>query len=237
MSDPSSAIAAYDRLRRAIMRLELAPGAQVSEASLVEEFGFSKASVRAALARLRGDGLVLAQPRRRHVVAPLTMRDVLEVYDLRLTLEPPAAVAAAQRIDEAELQRLAALTGPDAGLSEAGELERFMAANTTIHLGIVRAAGNGRATRIVERLLDDSERARRVALQCGAADGGARAREELRSVLAALGARDGERAAQVLAAAIKAFREDLSEALGRAVLDTPLPVAPPSDPDATGRPS
>jgi len=122
-------------------------------------------------------------------------------------------------------------------LSEAGELERFMAANTTVHLGIVRAAGNGRATRIVERLLDDSERARRVALQCGAADGGARAREELRSVLAALGARDGERAAQVLAAAIKAFREDLSEALGRAVLDTPLPVAPPFDPDATGRPS
>src|SRR5918997_5868708 len=113
VSESTSAAVTYDRLRRAIMRLEIAPGAQVSEASLVEEFGFSKASVRAALARLRSDGLVLAQPRRGHVVAPLTMRDVLEVYDLRLTLEPPAAVAAAQRIDEAELQRLADLADSD----------------------------------------------------------------------------------------------------------------------------
>jgi DNA-binding GntR family transcriptional regulator len=232
MSDPTSAAAGYDRLRRAIMRLELAPGAQVSEASLMDEFGFSKASVRAALARLRSDALVLAQPRRGHVVAPLTMRDVMEVYDLRLALEPPAAVAAAQRIDEAELQRLARLAEPDAGLSEADEFERFMAANTTIHLAIVRAAGNRRTTRIVERLLDDSERARRVALQSGAADSRARAREELQSVLAALGSRDGERAGELLRAAIKAFKEDLSEALGRAALDAPLPVAPPPDTDA-----
>lgn len=214
------------------MRLELAPGAQVSEASLMEDFGCSRASVRAALARLRSDALVVAQPRRGHVVAPLTMRDVMELYDLRLALEPPAAAAAAPRIAEDELARLTRLTEPDDGLDEADELERFMAANTTIHLAIVRAAGNGRRAGIVERLLDDSERARRLALQCGAVDSRARAREELRAVLAALGARDGERAAQVLAAAIHAFREDLSEALLRAALDAPLPVAPPSDPGA-----
>jgi DNA-binding GntR family transcriptional regulator len=228
----TSAADTYDRLRRAIMRLELAPGAQVSEASLMDEFGCSKASVRAALVRLRSEALVLAQPRRGHVVAPLTMRDVMEVYDLRLALEPPAAVAAAPRIAEAELQRLAGLTEPDTELDEADEFERFITANTTIHLGIVRAAGNGRTTQIVERLLDDSERARRVALRSGAADGGARAREELRSVLAALGSRDGERAAELLAAAIKAFRQDLSEALGRAALDAPLPIRPPPAPDA-----
>jgi DNA-binding GntR family transcriptional regulator len=51
-------------------------------------------------------------------------------------------------------------------------------------------------------------------------------------VLAALGSRDGERARELLWAAIKAFREDLSEALGRAALDAPLPVAPPPDTDA-----
>src|ERR671932_760427 len=94
----SSAAEAYERLRHAIMRLELAPGAGVSEAELVERFGFSKAAVRAALARLRADGLVVAEPRRGHVVAPLTLRDVLEIYDLRLALEPPATQAAAGRL-------------------------------------------------------------------------------------------------------------------------------------------
>ena len=41
---------------------------------------------------------MLAEPRRGHVIAPLTLRDVREIYELRLRLEPPAAAAAAGRI-------------------------------------------------------------------------------------------------------------------------------------------
>src|SRR5215216_3615991 len=108
MNEATSGAAAYERLRHAIMRLELAPSAAVSEAQLVDGFGFSKAAVRAALARLRVDGLVVAEPRRGHVVAPLTMRDVLEIYDLRMQLEPPATAAAAGQIERDELARLKA---------------------------------------------------------------------------------------------------------------------------------
>jgi DNA-binding GntR family transcriptional regulator len=222
MGAESSGAAAYERLRQAVVRLELAPGAAVSEAQLVEAFGFSKAAVRAALARLRADGLVVAEPRRGHVVAPLTMRDVLEIYDLRLLLEPPAAEAAAGRIATDELERLQALAEPPADLSEPGSLERFLAANRTIHLAIVAAAGNRRTVAIVERLLDDSERARLVALRAGAASGGVRARRELRSVLAALGEGDGPRAAELMDEAIRAFRDELVESLQRAALDVPL---------------
>src|SRR3954454_10384406 len=95
------------------MRLDLAPGAGVSEAQLVDAYGLSKAAVRAALARLRAEGLVVAEPRRAHVVAPLTMRDVLEIYALRLLLEPPGAEAAAGRMDRDEVARLQALAEPD----------------------------------------------------------------------------------------------------------------------------
>jgi DNA-binding GntR family transcriptional regulator len=215
MGDASSGAAAYERLRHAIVRLELAPGAAVSEAQLVDAFGFSKAAVRAALARLRADELVVAEPRRGHVVAPLTMRDVLEIYDLRLLLEPPAAEAAAGRIAPDELERLEAL-------AESESVERFLAANRTIHLAIVAAAGNRRTLAIVERLLDDSERARLVALRAGAAGSGVRARRELQSVLAALAEGDGPRAAELMDEAIRAFRDELVESLQRAALDVPL---------------
>src|SRR4051795_13331313 len=53
----TSGAAAYERLRTAIVALELGPGTEVSEAQLVDGFGFSKAAVRAALARLRAEGL------------------------------------------------------------------------------------------------------------------------------------------------------------------------------------
>jgi DNA-binding GntR family transcriptional regulator len=222
MSDANSGAAAYERLRRAIMRLELAPGAAVSEAALVDRFGFSKAAVRAALARLRAEGLVVAEARRGHFIAPLTMRDVLEIYELRILLEPPATEAAAGRIERDELTRLQALAEPPVDFDDDESLERFMAANRTIHLAITEAAGNRRTARIVERLLDDSERARLVALRAGAASRGARARQELQFVLAELEAGDGPRAAQLMAAAIGAFRDELVESLQRAALDMPL---------------
>jgi DNA-binding GntR family transcriptional regulator len=86
----------------------------------------------------------------------------------------------------------------------------------------VEAAGNRRTARIVERLLDDSERARLVALRAGAASGGIRARHELQAVLAELQDGDGAKAAQLMAAAIGAFRDELVESLQRAALDMPL---------------
>jgi DNA-binding GntR family transcriptional regulator len=218
----NSGAAAYERLRHAIVRLELAPSAAVSEAQLVDDFGFSKAAVRAALARLRAEGLVVAEPRRGHVIAPLTMRDVLEIYDLRLLLEPPATDAAAGRIGREELARLRALAEPAVDFDDDESVERFMAANRSIHLAIAEAAGNRRTAQIVERLLDDSERARRVALRAGAASRGVRAREELQSVLAELEKGDGPRAAELMAGTIRAFRDELVEALQRAALDVPL---------------
>src|SRR3954449_3901462 len=127
MSDATSGAAAYERLREAIVRVELSPGSPMSEAQLVERFGFTKASVRAALARLRAEGLVLAEPRRGHVVAPLTMRDVLEIYDLRLVLEPAAAEAAAGNVEARELKHLRAL------VDRTKDVERFLAANREIH--------------------------------------------------------------------------------------------------------
>jgi DNA-binding GntR family transcriptional regulator len=225
VKDATSGTAAYGRLRHVIMRLELAPGAGVSEAQLVDGFGFSKAAVRAALARLRADGLLVAEPRRGHVVAPLTMRDVLEIYDLRLLLEPPGAEAAAGRIAREEVARLQALAEPEVDFDDDASVERFMSANRTIHLAIAEAAGNRRTARILERLLDDSERARLVALRAGAASRGVRARQELQLVLTELAAGNGPRAGELMAATIRAFRDELVEALQRAALDVPLSSA------------
>ena len=222
MSTSTSGAAAYQRLREAIVRVELAPGSPVSEAQLVERFGFTKAAVRAALARLRAEGLVLAEARRGHVVAPLTMRDVLEIYDLRLALEPAAAEAAAGAMDGAELKRLHELADPQFEVEDARAVERFLAANRAIHLAIVAAAGNQRAAGIIERLLDDSERARILALRAGAAGSGRRARTELHAVLDAIGEGDGPRARELMAEAIRVFRDELVERLQSAALDRPL---------------
>lgn len=220
----ASGPAAYGRLRHAIVRLELPPGTPVSEQGLVERYGFSKAAVRAALARLRADGLVLAEPRRRHVIAPLTLRDVREIYDLRLLLEPAAAAQAAGRLEPAELVRLEQLGAATLDTEDPDSVERFMTANRAVHVAVAEAAGNSRVAAIVARLLDDSERARLVALRAGAGGRGLRARDEHLQLLAALGAGEGDDAERLMRLAIQRFRDELIEALrsSASVLDAAL---------------
>ena len=145
-----------------------------------------------------------------------------EIYDLRLLLEPPAAAAAAGRIAPDELAHLRARSEPALDLDDPASVERFMEANRAVHVAVATAGGNRRAALIVARLLDDSERARLVALRAGAGGRGLRARDEHRALLAALEAGDGEEAARLMGAAIRAFRDELLDALRAAVVDAPL---------------
>ena len=200
---------AHERLRRAIVRLELPPGSAVSEQQLGDRFDLSKAAVRAALARLRAEGLVLAEPRRGHVVAPITLRDVGEVYALRLLLEPPAAAGAAGRLEPAALERLRATVRTRVDVEDTASIDRFLDANRAVHVAVADAAGNRRLAGLVERLLDDSERAIGVALRAGAAGGGLRVRDEHEALLAALAAADAPAAERIMRAAIERFRDEL----------------------------
>jgi DNA-binding GntR family transcriptional regulator len=205
----ASGAVAHERLRHAIVRLRLPPGTAVSEQQLSLRFGFSKAAVRAALARLRAEGLVLAEPRRGHVVAPLTLRDVGEVYALRLLLEPPAAAAAAGQVDDATVERLHAAVGEPVDVEDDASIDRFLDANRAVHVAVARAAGNRRLAAVVERLLDDSERAIGVALRAGAAARGLRVRDEHEALLGALAGGDSASAERIMRAAIERFRDEL----------------------------
>jgi DNA-binding GntR family transcriptional regulator len=205
----ASGALAHERLRRAIVRLELAPGSAVSEQQLGARFDLSKAAVRAALARLRAEGLVLAEPRRGHVVAPLTLRDVGEVYALRLLLEPPAAGDAAGRLEPDALGRLRATVATPVDVDDAASIDRFLDANRAVHVTVAHAAGNRRLAALVERLLDDSERAIGVALRAGAAARGLRVRDEHEALLDALADGDGASAQRIMRAAIERFRGEL----------------------------
>jgi DNA-binding GntR family transcriptional regulator len=205
----SSSVLAHERLRRAIVRLELPPGAAISEQRLGERFDLSKAAVRAALARLRAERLVIAEPRRGHVVAPLTLRDVGEVYALRLLLEPPGAAAAAGRLGAAAIERLRRPLVAAVDVTDPGSIDRFLDSNRAVHVSVARASGNGRLAAIVERLLDDSERAIGIALRAGAAGGGLRVRGEHEALLDVLAAADADAAQRLMHAATERFRDEL----------------------------
>lgn len=76
-----------DRLRAAIMRGTLAPGAQLVEADLATQFDVSRGPVREAMQRLVSEGLLHSIRHRGIFVIELSLDDVLDVYRARTALE------------------------------------------------------------------------------------------------------------------------------------------------------
>lgn len=163
--DPSTeSDAVHERLREDIVTCRLTPGMRVSEAQLAETYGCGKAPVRAALARLRQEGWVLAQARKATVVAPITLQDVHELYELRLLLEPAAASLAAGRVNARELACLRRLAEQRYRPGHARSTLAFLKANREFHLTIAGATRNRLLTRALADLLDRMTRVMNLGL-------------------------------------------------------------------------
>lgn len=90
---------AADWIRDAIIEGRVKPSSRLTEQSLASDIGLSRSTVRTALQRLAGEGLVTLNPYSGWGVAPLSLRDAQELYSLRAMLEGMGARLAAGQIN------------------------------------------------------------------------------------------------------------------------------------------
>ena len=95
-------------LRAAIMSGTLLPGTFIRLDETAAQLGVSITPVREALRTLRGEGMVQLEPHRGHVVAPLSRRDIEDIFWLQSTIAKELAAAAAERITDDEIDRAGA---------------------------------------------------------------------------------------------------------------------------------
>lgn len=146
---------AYQQIRTEILFYQLPPGSRVSEASLTRRFDLRQAAVRSALQRLMQEGLVEKADERNLRIAPLTLRDVQDIYGLRIILEPRAAeLAAAAGLAASALERLRSISQSSYELTSHAQLVEFLSANREFNLTIASAAGNSRLLAAVTGLQD-----------------------------------------------------------------------------------
>jgi DNA-binding GntR family transcriptional regulator len=186
---------AYDAIREQIVEGSLAPGARVGQAELADQLGISRGSVREALRRLAGDGLVEFEVNRGFFVADFGLEVVLERLEARLLLEPQIARLAAGRRTEADLAALRAAIRDERAASTS---EAAHDASRAFHLALAAATHNEQLWRLVDGLwiADVGRRllARRYATPSWQADD-AREHEE---ILDAVAAGDAARAEEVV---------------------------------------
>jgi GntR family transcriptional repressor for pyruvate dehydrogenase complex len=143
----------HDRIRRAIIDGQYPDGARLpGENDLARQFDVSRPVVRAALKRLRSEGLILSrQGSGSYVAAPgepkqlafqpvETIADLQRCYEFRLTIEPAAAALAATRRSDAQLAEIAKFLG---FLRDATERRSHREdADFGFHLAITAASNN-----------------------------------------------------------------------------------------------
>lgn len=202
---------AYQLIKRGIVHCVIAPGAEISEAQLCAQYKLGKAPVRMALNRLAHDGLVRAIPRRGYMVAPMTPRDIQDVFELRLMLEPQAARLAAGKVDGPKLKSLDEACRAGYRPGDAKSTARFLEANKAFHVTIAEATGNTRLAAAIDQLLDEMTRLLHLGL--GLRDRTHEMQHEHKSLVLALVKGEGEKAEAICREQIVAARDMVMSAI------------------------
>ncbi len=186
---------AYDEIRALIVAGTLAPGSRLGQGELADRLGISRGSVREALGRLAGDGLVDFEVNRGFFVAEARLDDVRQRLEARLSLEPEIARLAAVRRDEDDLEQMRASIAAEASATTSDEVHD---ASRAFHVAVAHATHNNAFTKLLESLWIADVGRRLLAQRRRSEKWQDEDVDEHRAILAAFEAGDGDRAAALM---------------------------------------
>ena len=142
----------FNTLRDAIINGDLEPGEGLIEISLADTLGVSRTPVREAIRELENEGLVVMTPRKGAEVARISSKDLIDVLEVRRTLEVLAMELACDKITPEELAHLEAnLNDFDSCISK-GTPTELSSLDENFHEIIYNSTGNMRLIQILNNL-------------------------------------------------------------------------------------
>src|SRR3954471_16054754 len=201
----------YRKLREEILACELPPGADLREQHLAARFSVSKSPVRDALLRLERERLVTIAPRQGYRVAPISVGDARDLFQLRAVLETASVADGARHASEEALADLDRFRS----FREKAQPGGFLAYNREFHCALANLSGNERMSAAACELIDQMYRLIRVSV-----DNAQRRKTtglvlEHARIIDALQVRDGRRASALLRRHIEAAERRVARALER----------------------
>lgn len=96
----------YEELKNLILTGKIKPGTRVMDVKLAEDFGISRTPIREAIWELENDGLVVNVPRKAVYISKISDNDILNILEVRATLEGLATACAAKHMNGLEIEEL-----------------------------------------------------------------------------------------------------------------------------------
>lgn len=162
-SQPSLSAAAYEYLLARLRGGHLGTGERLVEADIASQLGVSRVPVRQALLQLVAEGYLVSTPRG-YRVPTLSAQDILDVFELRLLLEPRAAALAARDITPSQLQELDFAIRDAQAAHASGDAPGFFSAGRRFRDAWLGAVRNSRLAASITRYADQVILVRRTTL-------------------------------------------------------------------------
>jgi len=207
---------AYDYIRGQIMNLGFKPGELITDTNIANVLSISRTPVREAFHRLEKEGLLINDPRRGWKIYTLTLKDINDIFDLKVVIEGMVARKAAFCKDELLRDALRNVMHRMDEADAANDANEWFTADIDLHDIIFHMAGNDRAQEITENL---NVQWHRVRIGFMALKGRTRrSSSEHRAFIESILAGNGEESELLIRAHLNQVREELVHLLVTVVL-------------------
>ncbi len=146
---PSQAERLRAKIEQDILTLKLKPGERLDECGLAERYGTSRTPVREALLQLSSDGLVDIRPKKGAIVAKLSIRELVELFEVIAELEGACGRLAAKSYTAQDLEAINAAQETCRKYAELRDPQGYQQADEAFHAAIYAASRNDCLVKLV----------------------------------------------------------------------------------------
>ena len=150
----------FENLRTAILEGDLKAGQRLMEVQLAEQLGVSRTPIREAIRKLELEGLVVMLPRKGAYVANMSFKDLIDVLEIRSSLEGLAASLAAERLREEDISDLERVAKEFEKSVREADIDNVLKKNVEFHEKIFLMANNKKLYQLITSLWEQVHRFR-----------------------------------------------------------------------------
>ncbi len=150
----------YQILKKEICDGNFPPGQWLQEKELAEKLNVSRSPVREALKQLVDEGLAIEYPNKGVFVKEFTVKDIEEIYEVRILLESYAIKNSVKTITTSNIRELMEILHVLTKQYENNDLASYIETDTQLHQYIITLGGNSIVSDIYRRIYSQSQQFR-----------------------------------------------------------------------------
>ncbi len=199
----------YDLLRKAILEGDIKPGEHIVENEYAEMLNTSRTPIREALRRLETEGFVEYVPRKGVIVKGFSLKDIIEIYEIRKSLESLAMRHAVRNITDNDIVTLERIVETMEKAHSTGNIEELVSICQKFHDTLLMISSMPRLKTMINTLQEYLEAFKRATL--GKESRRKNAIAEHREIFLAVAQRDAVKAEEQIIRHIEASKRSFLE--------------------------